>query len=124
MICEKCGEAISGEGIFVYAGRNFCEDCYLEAMMVLKTCDPLAVRSARLTRERLSQRGTEGLLPIQKKIFDYVHKQGRVTREEIVAALEVDSEELEKHFSVLRHCELLKGLKEGDKIYLTLMDAD
>ncbi|NMA92906.1 MAG: hypothetical protein GX973_07315 [Firmicutes bacterium] len=124
MLCTKCGESIHGEEIFVYAGQNYCEDCYLETMSVLKTCDPMAVRSARLTRERLGQRGTEGLLPVQKKIVDFVQKRGKVTREQVVEALKIEPEELEKHFSILRHCELVKGLKEGNRLYLILMDAE
>lgn len=121
MLCEKCGEKISGQA-FKHAGKDYCEDCYIEAATELKTCDPLAVRSARLTREKFGQKGTEGLLPVQKQIYEYLQEQGRATREQIAKKFKVEQKDLEKHFSVLRHCELVKGLKEGDTIYMTLMN--
>ncbi len=124
MLCEKCGVEVSGEEAFRYAGQNYCEDCYIEAISVPKTCDPLAVRSARFTREKLGQKGTDGLLPIQKRIYDYVQENGEVTREQVAKEFKLEQKELEKHFSVLRHCELVRGFKKGDKIYLTLMNAE
>ena len=124
MLCEKCGVEISGNEIFNYAGKNYCEDCYIEAISIPKACDPLAVRSALLTRERFGQKGTDGLLSVQKEIYNYLKKHGKATREQIAKDLELEEKELEKHFSILRHCELTKGMKEGGVIYMTLMNAD
>jgi hypothetical protein len=124
MLCEKCGVEVSGEEVFKYAGQNYCEDCYIEAISVPKTCDPMAVRSARLTREKFGQRGTDGLLPIQKRIYNYLQEHGEATREQIAKEFKLEQKELEKHFSVLRHCELVRGFKKGDEIYLTLMNAE
>ena len=42
--------------MFKYAGQNYCEDCYIEAVSVPNTCDPLAVRSAWLTKEKFDQK--------------------------------------------------------------------
>ncbi len=123
MFCEKCGGKISGDEVYKHAGQNYCEDCYIETMSVLKTCDPMAVRSARLTRERFGQKGTEGLLPVQKKIYNFLQEHGEATREQIAKEFKLEQKELEKHFSVLRHCELVKGLKKADKIYMTLMNV-
>ncbi len=123
MLCEKCGMELSEEEVFKHAGQILCEDCYIEAASELKTCDPMAVRSARLTRDKLGQTGTEGLLPVQKKIYEYLQTHGRATREQIAEEFKMEQKELEKHFSVLRHCELVKGMKEGKTIYMTLMDS-
>lgn len=123
MLCENCGMEIPEGEIFKHGGQNLCEDCYIEAASELKTCDPMAVRSARITREKLGQKGTEGLLPIQKKIYDYLREHGKATRDQIARDFKLEQIELEKHFSVLRHCELVKGLKEGNTIYMTLMDS-
>ena len=117
MLCEKCGVEVSGEEAFRYAGQNYCEDCYIEAISVPKTCDPLAVRSARFTREKLGQKGTDGLLPIQKRIYDYVQENGEVTREQVAKEFKLEQKELEKHFSVLRHCELVRGFKKKETKY-------
>lgn len=123
MLCDKCGEEIGGGKVFEHAGSSYCEDCYLETVTVLKTCDPMAVRSARITRERLGQKGTAGLLPIQQKIYHYLREHGKMTRARIAEEFGLEQKELEKHFSVLRHCELVRGMKEGDVIYMTLMEA-
>ena len=125
MLCEKCGMEISEkEEVFRYAGRNYCEDCYLEAISVPKACDPMAVRSARLTRERLGQTGTEGLLPVQKNIYNYLHEHAKATKEQLAQLFKLEPKELEKHLAILRHCELVKGRKEGNTIYMTLMNAE
>ena len=122
MICEKCGAKISEDDLYNHAGKNYCEDCYLEVVSVPKTCDPMAVRSARISRERSGQSGTEGLLPIQKNIYSYLQEHGRATRDQIGRVFTLDEKEMEKHFAVLRHCELVKGFKEGKTIYMVLMD--
>ncbi len=122
MICTKCGEAVSKEEVYNHAGQVYCEDCYLEIVSVPKTCDPMAVRSARITREKLGHEGTEGLLPVQKNIYQYLKKHGKATREEIAQEFKLEQKELETHISVLRHCELAKGMKEGNIVYMTLMN--
>lgn len=122
MICEKCEEKIKEDDVFQYAGDNLCEDCYVEIISVPKTCDPMKVRSARMTREMLGQKGSDGLLPIQKEIYDYLKEKGEVQKDELPKIFNLSPKELEKHFSVLRHCELARGFKKNNKIYLTLMD--
>ncbi len=122
MDCEKCGrENLPEDEAFRHAGQNLCEDCYLEIVSVPKTCDPLQVHSAKITREKMGQQGAEGLLPVQKEMYEYLKKHGKATREEIKEQFDFDQKELEKHVSVLRHCELVKGLKEDGKVYLTLI---
>ncbi len=123
MHCEKCGVKISEAAQFNHGGKKYCEDCYIEIVSVPKTCDPMAVRSARLTREKFGQKGTEGLLPIQNKIYSYLKERGKATREQVGQEFGLDEKELEKHFAVLRHCELVKGYKEGNVIYMTLMNV-
>ncbi|MGI5823082.1 MAG: hypothetical protein ACOX6Z_03985 [Dethiobacteria bacterium] len=123
MVCEKCGEKIPEGEMFKHGGQDLCEDCYLEIISVPKACDPLAVRSARLTREKLGQKGTEGLLPVQKGIYEYLQGCVQATKDEIATEFNIDQKELEKHLAVLRHCELVRGMKEKGKIYMTLMNT-
>jgi hypothetical protein len=121
MLCERCQEEIPAGEKFNHAGQTLCEDCYMEVISVPKTCDPMAVRSARLAREQLGHTGTDGLLPIQREIYNYLRDRGKATRDEVGKHFGLDAKELEKNFSVLRHCELVKGRKEGDTIYMVLM---
>ena len=122
MICEQCQQELPEEEAFKHAGKTVCEDCYVDLVSVPKTCDPMAVRSARLTRELQGQTGEDGLLPIQKQIYSFLKEQGQATREEIAEQFELSPKELEKHFAVLRHCELARGFKEGQTVYLTTMN--
>jgi len=110
------------EELFRYAAQDVCEDCYLEVMSVPKTCNPMQVRSAKIEREKSGQQGTEGLLPEQKEIYDYLKTHGKATRQEVMEQFNLDQKGLEKHVSVLRHCELVRGFKDGNQIYLTTMD--
>ena len=124
MKCAKCGEAIPEGEVFRHGGKDYCEDCFIDIRSVPKTCDPMKVRPAKLTRERFNQSGTEGLLPIQKELYEYLKKHGKANREDIAREFELTPKELEKHFSVLRHCELVRGFKENNQIFMTTMDND
>lgn len=87
-----------------------------------KACDPTAVAGAVTVRRQLGQSGTNGLTELQKKIYQVIKEKGKITREELEelrAALDISADELERQLAVLRHCELSRGLKEKDKVYLT-----
>jgi len=78
MICAKCGEEIPRGDEMNYMGQILCEDCYVDAVSLPKTCDVAAVYSAKLARKAAGQRGTEGLTELQKKIYEYVKVNGRL----------------------------------------------
>ncbi|NMD43096.1 MAG: hypothetical protein GYA86_07295 [Firmicutes bacterium] len=119
MRCEKCGLAMAEGEKYSHGGKDLCEDCYLEAVSVPKTCDPLSVRAARVDREKKGLTGAEELLPIQEAILNLIKERKRVTREEVLEELNLSPLELEKNFAVLRHCELAKGEKVGKQVYFT-----
>ncbi len=48
-------------------------------------------------------------------------EKGKVTRPEIAGHFGLEDWEMERNFTVLRHCELLKGTKEGNTIYIMVM---
>jgi recombinational DNA repair protein (RecF pathway) len=118
MRCAQCNRELAGEAEYSRGGRLLCEDCYMEAVSVPKTCDPLSVRSARLTREQQGHQAEEGLLPIQREIYRFIIEKQKVSRQEVAAQFSLSPKELEKHFAVLRHCELARGSKEGATVYL------
>ncbi|SFR05556.1 winged helix-turn-helix domain-containing protein [Desulfoscipio geothermicus] len=124
MICERCGCAIEEGENFEWYGKQLCEDCYIGALQPPRPCDPAAVSSAKATRSQLGQRGTDGLTPLQKQIYALIKEKGKITREELARSFELPPWELEKQFAVLRHCELVKGFKEGQTVYLTLMSTE
>ena len=64
--------------------------------------------------------GTDGLTNLQKEIYEYIQEKGKATKAELMEKFQLPSPELENQFAILRHCQLLKGKKEGDTVYLVL----
>jgi len=122
MICAKCREEIPAGDEMQLHGQTVCEDCFIIAVQPPKTGDVAAVQSAVTHRKQAGQTGTEGLTELQKKIYEFVKEKGKVTRPEIAERFDLKDWELERNFAVLRHCELLKGTKEGKTIYITIMN--
>lgn len=46
MACSRCGTSMAAADARDYAGQVICEDCYMEALSPLRTCDPWAVHLA------------------------------------------------------------------------------
>lgn len=122
VLCEKCKAEIPEGDEMKLHGKIVCEDCFVAGVQPPKTCDVAAVHSAKMHRQMAGQTGTEGLTELQKNIYEFVKYKGKVTKDELVEHFELPLTEIERQFSVLRHCELLKGTKEGQNIYLTIMN--
>ena len=82
-----------------------------------KVCDPWAVYSATRSRQVLGLKGAEGLTDLQRQICEFITSEGKLTREELMDNFNLTEAQLRSQFEVLRHCELIKGHREGDKIY-------
>jgi len=117
--CERCGLLLKEGEAYDFHGKVLCEDCYIYVTNPPKACDPTAVASALSIRKQLWQSGTTGLTELQKRIYGEIEKKGKITKEELMAKVNITPEELDQQFAVLRHCELIRGFKEGDKVYLT-----
>jgi hypothetical protein len=118
--CQGCGKDVLEDNCFISEGKTLCEDCYINAGQRIRVCDPWGERSKLIFRESHGLSGTEGLTELQKSIYEFIKKQGKVTKEDLSKSLGLNAVELENEFAILRHCQLLKGKKEGDKIYLVL----
>ena len=118
MNCERCGGLIPEGESYDHRGKKFCEDCYIGALQPPKTCDVAAVQAAKTHRETLGLKGTEGLTELQKAIYTFIKEQGKATKQELTDHFKLPIWELENQFATLRHCELVKGQKEGNNIYL------
>jgi hypothetical protein len=111
MICEKCSAAMADDEVFQHAGKQLCEDCYLDIMAMPKTCDPWAVHSAKNTP------GQQVVLtPSQQQLLDLIRGKGPLTLEKICSELKIDETEFRRQFATLRHMELARGSKEGDRV--------
>jgi late competence protein required for DNA uptake (superfamily II DNA/RNA helicase) len=118
MKCQRCNREITEEQGYPHAGETLCEDCYLDIRFPAKACDPWAVYSATRTRDQSGLKGTEGLTDLQKEMHAFVKKNGKVTPEEMMKRFDLSVKEMQTQMAMLRHCELIKGQKDGDKIYL------
>ena len=67
-------------------------------------------------------KGTAGLTELQQAIYDFIRGRGKVTREQIIENLGLTDAELQRQLATLRHCELVKGHKEGKSIYVVPFD--
>ncbi len=120
--CARCNGKTAQEDIYHYRGQDLCEECYMGAMQSPKTCDVAATHLAKKHRQAAGQTGTDGLLEIQRKIYEFIKKQGKTTREQIMQEFTLPEWELEKQIAILRHCELVKGMKAEGKIFIVLFD--
>ena len=118
MNCVRCGREILENDSFQHLGRKLCEDCYIDVLNPPKACDPWAVYAATRSRQSQGIEGSEGLTDLQKAVYEYIRENGRVTREELTKHFNLKDIELQAQLAILRHCELVKGHKESDRIYL------
>jgi DNA-binding CsgD family transcriptional regulator len=120
--CNRCGYEIPFGEEYEYYGQILCEDCYIDIRYPTKGCDPWAVYSANRSRQREGLKGTDGLTERQREIYDFIRRSGKVTREELIENLNLTESEVQTHLAILRHCELVKGSKEGMRIYFVPFD--
>jgi hypothetical protein len=117
MKCHKCQREITEDESFVYLGENLCDDCYMDAVSPAKPCDPWAVYSATRTRESTGLKGEEGLTSFQKDVYEFIKNKGKTTAGEVITNFHITQQNLQSVIAVLRHCELVRGQKEGDSVY-------
>jgi hypothetical protein len=118
MRCGKCQRDIPEGNSFAHLGQALCEDCYLDVRSPVRTCDPWAVYAATQARENAGLTGVEGLTSLQQAIFAFVKNRGRSTASEIMTKFSLTQGDFTNQIATLRHCELLKGQKEGEKVVI------
>ena len=116
--CSRCGKTLEKQQCYEHQSKVFCEDCYIDILSPPKACDPWAVHSAKTFLRGKDKLST--LTPLQTKIVDYIREKGEATIEEMVENLNLAEEILRREFVVLRHMEILRATKKGDKIFYLL----
>ncbi len=120
--CDRCEREFPVEELIEEGGIRICEDCYISAHSRIKVCDPWAVRSKKILREKAGLVGAEGLTEIQKEIYEFIVSGGGAKREDIAERFDLPPDELENEFAILRHCELVKGQKREDGVYIVAFE--
>ena len=116
--CHVCRGELEREDVIEEESKILCEDCYIESHHKIQACDPWAVRSKKIFRAEAGFEGTEGLTELQKAIYEFIVSSGGGKKEEIAQKFSISLLETENQFALLRHCELVKGQKRVDGIYL------
>jgi len=116
MKCSRCGREISERQTYAYQGKPFCEDCLMEVGLHAGKCEPWA--SYLSSKERSGFAGTDGLSPLQQKVYTFIKDRGKVTRDEVKENLNLSESELDAQLTPLFHAELVKERGEGGSLYL------
>jgi DNA-directed RNA polymerase subunit RPC12/RpoP len=116
--CAKCDKEIEKQQGYEHQGKLFCEDCYMDVLSPPKACDPWAVHSAQTFLKGKDKLAT--LTPLQLRLVNYLKQKGEATLEELIKNLNLTEEELKREFAVLRHMEILRATKRGDRIHYLL----
>jgi len=116
--CAKCNKQLEKQQGYEHQGKLFCEDCYMDILSPPKACDPWAVHSAQTFLKGKDKLAT--LTPLQLRLVNYLKQKGEATLEELIENLSLTEEELRREFAVLRHMEILKATKRGDRVYYLL----
>jgi len=99
-----------------HMGKQVCEDCYIETLSQVKTCDPWAVL---LAKGDTSRSGVQ-LTPRQQKVYDLVKERQEIAFPEAARLLGLTEEQVRQEFATLRHMELLRAHKPNQEILITL----
>ena len=115
MNCHKCEKRLVAEEAHVHNGLFLCEDCYIDGVSLLKTCDPWAVYTA----SRTAAKGVT-LTGEQQRVIDVLKEDEALSLERICSRLGLDEDEFRSHFSVLHHMGLVGACKKDEQIFFTL----
>jgi hypothetical protein len=118
MKCPICGCEILEQNSYLLGDAVLCDDCYMEETHPVQTCDPKAVRSAKLLDQTGNKGGKDSLDDLQKAIYKFVKDKGKVTLQEICAEFNLSPVKAQNQLAILRHLELTKGKKEADNTYI------
>ena len=118
MRCKRCDRQLSDNQSYEYQGETLCEDCYVDRYRPsITACDPLGSScSYSLQEEAGAGRCPQGLTDQQRAMYEFVKSQGKATGEEIMQKFNLTDSQMQSQLAILRHCELVKGHKEGNKI--------
>ncbi|BBO78571.1 hypothetical protein DSCW_59880 [Desulfosarcina widdelii] len=123
MKCNRCGVEIAPGEEREHLDQIICEDCYMDALSPMRTCDPWAVHSAKSFEKHSG--GKEVLTPVQSKILSLLKETGGLESCALLEALDVKmtSKELEREIAALRHMEKIGGERKKDRIIWRLYEA-
>jgi len=77
--CKNCGCRILVDESYFHNCLTLCDDCYLENVHRVITCNPLVIYSAKRFQDSDGIMAEDRLNEQQKTIYNYVKSKGKVT---------------------------------------------
>ena len=120
MKCDRCRQEIDPGEEREHLGQTLCEDCCIDVLSPMKTCDPWAVHSAKTFEQHAGK--NRSLTPLQSQILKVLEENGAMEPDRLLAELEsnLQPKDLEREFATLRHMEKVRGQKIDGKVYWRL----
>jgi hypothetical protein len=115
MKCAKCQSGVRQDEAHKHNGQTLCDDCCMDALSPVRTCDPWAIHSAKrlkeCTRTSLAVNGTQDL------IMRFLRESGDTEPPVLCLELGLDQDRFQREIAALRHAEKVRGrLKEGKAV--------
>lgn len=120
MKCDRCGQDVEQGEEREHLGQTLCEDCYMDTLSPVRSCDPWAVHSAKSFEQHMGSH--IALSPTQKQILHILEETGGLERDELLEKMKdrIDQPQLDRDFATLRHMEKVRAEKRDGKIILRL----
>ncbi|MBI4284494.1 MAG: hypothetical protein HY670_01155 [Chloroflexi bacterium] len=122
MKCSRCGRELSEDQSYVHENKVLCEDCLMNIGLSIRECDPWASYSDARAPGKPFIKGSVMLTDSEQRIFEFVKKKGRATREEVMKNFNMDELALKAQLITLMHSEKVKERGEGNQLYLVPID--
>ncbi len=113
--CAICGTPLTEAESYPHDGKSLCEDCFLDAQTITRTCDPWAVYTASRTVEQ-----QESLTPLQAEIMQCIKTNGPLPVPVLCRHLGIGHQDLERNFTPLRHMQLVRAFRQDGQMMVTL----
>ncbi len=120
MQCDRCKANVPAGEQNEHLGQILCEDCYMDALSPVRTCDPWAVHSAKTFEAQIG--GQANFSDLQDKILGILKETGGIERHELLQRIGggLSDADLDRAFAPLRHMEKARAEKRGNKVFLRL----
>lgn len=109
MKCSRCSAEIEPGEERKHLDQIICEDCYMEVLSPMRTCDPWAIHSAKSFEKHSDSKDL--LTPIQSKILGILKQTGGAEAQVLLEKLnnKLTPNELDRELAALRHMEKIGG---------------
>ncbi len=120
MKCNRCSQAIPEDEQREHFGQILCEDCYMDALSPVRTCDPWAAHSAKSFEQHNSDPAV--LNSTQTQIMKILKETGGIEPAALLLRMKgnVTKPQLEREFATLKHMEKVSAEQRNGAVFLRI----